>query len=159
MKAKNKQASGQNRMFKYLLTDGRTQIIGLEIQPLYSINLERTLPGSKLLLMGPIEVRRGIWLLKQTNIRLLWENTDKPKMVPKMGFSEANQSILKPKAQLMLMQKAKEGFKQAQEDSEMRDEQDGEGNETTDQTQARTQQAQVNYNEHFDKFEKKVSGM
>ena len=64
MKAKNKQASGNNRMFKYLLTDGRTQIIALEIQPLYTIQLERTQPGSKILLIGPIEVRRGIWLLK-----------------------------------------------------------------------------------------------
>lgn len=76
MKAKNKQASGHNRLFKYLVTDGRTQVIGLEIQPLYSINIERTLPGSKLLFIGPIVVRRGIWLLKQSNIKVVWENTD-----------------------------------------------------------------------------------
>ena len=85
MKAKNKQASGNNRMFKYLFTDGRTQIIAL-----YSIQLERTQPGSKILLIGPIEVRRGIWLLKQNNIKMLWENSSLPKMVPKLGFAEAN---------------------------------------------------------------------
>ena len=55
------------------------------------------------MLIGPIEVRRGIWLLKQTNIRMLWENNEQAKMVPKMGFAEANQAILKPKAQIMLL--------------------------------------------------------
>ena len=63
---------------------------------MYSVQLERTLPGSKLLLIGPIEVRRGIWLLRQSNVRILWENTDQAKMVPKMGFTEANQAILQP---------------------------------------------------------------
>lgn len=112
MKAKNKQASGNNRLFKYLLTDGRTQVIALEMQPLHSVQLERSLPGSKILLIGPIEVRRGIWLLKQNNIKMLWENRDEAKMVPKMGFAKANQAILQPNAQLALMQKAKEGFKE-----------------------------------------------
>ena len=123
---KSKHKSGQNRLFKYLLTDGRVQIIAIEVQPIYGVNLERTLPGSKLLLVGPIQVRRGIWLLKQANVRVLWENQDQPKMVPKMGFTEANQAILKPKAQLDLMKKAKEGFKDdldaQKKDSEMHDE-------------------------------------
>lgn len=66
-------------------------------------------------MIGPIEVRRGIWLLKQANIKMLWENTELPRMVPKMGFAEANQAILKPRAQLMLFQRAKQGFKNAVE--------------------------------------------
>ena len=64
LKAKDRRANGTNRLFKYLMTDGRTQVIALEAQPLHCIQLERTLPGSKLLFIGPIEVRRGIWLLK-----------------------------------------------------------------------------------------------
>lgn len=90
-------------------------------------------------------------------------------MVPKMGFSEANQAILKPKAQIMLLKRAQEGFKESEaeaqqaksEDEEMKDEsKDGrtknENNETS-QANANESEAkltQANYNEHFDQFEK-----
>ena len=63
-------------------------------------------------------------------------------MVPKMGFNDANQAILKPKAQIALMKKAKDGFaediKANDEDTEMEESRQenrgdvaGSGNETS----------------------------
>ena len=47
----------------------------MEIETLRDLDLQRTLPGTKLRIYGPIEVRRGIWMLKRANVELLWHNT------------------------------------------------------------------------------------
>jgi hypothetical protein len=81
-------------MFKYLLTDGKREIVALEIEPLFCISLERTLPGSKLRLIGPIEVRRGIWMLRRPNVELMWANTSNKTMIKNINFVDANAAIL-----------------------------------------------------------------
>ena len=63
-------------MFKFLLTDGCTEIIAIELEKLAYIKLEKTNPGSKLKLTGKIEVRRGIHMLRNSNIEVIWNNED-----------------------------------------------------------------------------------
>lgn len=85
----------KNRLFKYLLTDGVREIVALELEPIHQISLEGFLPGSKLRLIGPIEVRRGIWMLKRPNVETLWSNEIDKNMVPKtVNFTAANTAIL-----------------------------------------------------------------
>jgi hypothetical protein len=59
-------------MYKYLLTDGMSNFIACELEHLSGIEIRKTLPGSKLRLHGPIEVRRGIWMLRKSNVELLY---------------------------------------------------------------------------------------
>ena len=68
-------------MFKYLFTDGQTEIIAVELEPIRELSTESTLPGTKIRLIGPIDVRRGIWLLKRNNVEVLWANTGKDNLV------------------------------------------------------------------------------
>lgn len=77
-------------MHKYLLTDGKVDIIACETECIKEIDIFKTLPGSKVRIYGPIEVRRGIWMLKRGNMELVWTNSDN-KMVKKHTFHEANQ--------------------------------------------------------------------
>ena len=77
-------------MYKYLLTDGRVEIIACELECIKEIDITKTLPGSKIRIYGPVEVRRGIWMLKRGNVELLWTNTD-AKMIKKHTFHQANQ--------------------------------------------------------------------
>lgn len=56
------------RMFKYLLTDGEHDIIAIESEPLTFLKIDKALPGTKIRLTGPIEIRRGIWLLQPHNV-------------------------------------------------------------------------------------------
>lgn len=69
-------------------------MIALEIEPLRDLDIQKTLPGTKLRLYGPIEVRRGIWLLKKSNVELLWHNTTIKDLVGNQTFELANQLIL-----------------------------------------------------------------
>ena len=82
------------RLYKFLLTDGRAEVIALEIEPLRDLDIQKTLPGTKLRLYGPIEVRRGIWLLQKSNVELLWHNTAIKDLVGTQSFDLANQLIL-----------------------------------------------------------------
>ena len=63
-------------MLKYLLTDGTTEIIAIELEKIAYIHLENTLVGSKLRLCGNIEVRRGIHMLRNSNVEVLWSNKE-----------------------------------------------------------------------------------
>jgi hypothetical protein len=38
--------------------------------------MEMTKPGSKLKLIGNIEVRRGIYMLRNCNVEIAWNNYD-----------------------------------------------------------------------------------
>ena len=57
------------------------QIIAVELEPIRELSAESTLPGTKIRLIGPIDVRRGIWLLKRNNVEVLWANTGKDNLV------------------------------------------------------------------------------
>ena len=63
-------------MFKYLLTDGKTEIIAIELEKLAYIHLESCQVGTKLKLTGKIEVRRGVHMLKNVNVEVVWVNHD-----------------------------------------------------------------------------------
>ena len=52
------------------LTDGTQSVQAVEYVPLPQLNLD-THPGSKILIMGPVECRRGVFLLRPNNLRLL----------------------------------------------------------------------------------------
>lgn len=80
-------------MYKYLLTDGKIDVIACELEPLKEIDLAKTQPGSKVRVYGPVEVRRGVWMLKRGNVELLWTNQD-PKMIGKCSFLEVNRKLL-----------------------------------------------------------------
>jgi hypothetical protein len=43
---------------------------------LKDLSFDGTLAGTKLKLKGPIEVRRGLYLLKNQNVDLVWANKD-----------------------------------------------------------------------------------
>ena len=62
---------------KFLLTDGKKEIIGMEASPLRDIDFDVLLPGTKFRLYGPIIVRRGIWFIEPGNIEILWANNGK----------------------------------------------------------------------------------
>ena len=55
------------------------------------------LPGSKIILKGPIETRRGIYMLKNVNVELKWTNND-PKMIGHCSFNNAEMAILGKKS-------------------------------------------------------------
>lgn len=61
---------------------------------LRDIEITRTLPGTKIRLYGPIEVRRGVWLLKRSNIEIMWQNLTNKDLIPQQSFDYANQLIL-----------------------------------------------------------------
>ena len=95
-------------MFKYLFTDGQTEIIAVELEPIRELSAESTLPGTKIRVIGPIDVRRGIWLLKRNNVEVLWANTGKDNLVidkSLQNFDRATNAILKPKEHFELMKK------------------------------------------------------
>jgi hypothetical protein len=91
---KKKYCAPSQRLYKYLLTDGKTEVIALEIEAIRDIEILKTLPGTKIRLYGPIEVRRGIWLLKRANVELLWHNIAIKDLVGPQTFEKANQLIL-----------------------------------------------------------------
>ena len=63
---KKKYNSNQNRMMKLIMTDGLNKYDAIEYEKLSNIgNFEE---HQVFILKGPIEVRRGILLLKQSNL-------------------------------------------------------------------------------------------
>ncbi len=49
------------------------------------------------MLVGDIEVRRGIYLIKSYNVKILWNNKDDIKVVGSgSSFNNATNAILKP---------------------------------------------------------------
>eukprot|EP00347_Sterkiella_histriomuscorum_P004743 403359277 len=111
--AKKRNNKEQNRMFKLLLTDGKTDIIAIELEKIYSLNLDNTQIGSKLRLQGVIEVRRGIYMLRNDNVEVLWNNKENPqfKTTGSTGFNQITESLLNPKSfeRKGLLQKRKRG--------------------------------------------------
>ena len=100
--AKKKGAWGgkeQNRMFKYLLTDGKTEIMAVELEKIAFIHLDSCQVGSKLRLTGRIEVRRGIHMIKNANVEVVWANKEPGfKTTGCTSFTFIQKLILNPKA-------------------------------------------------------------
>ena len=78
---------------KLLLTDGRDEVMAVENEPLWAIELQKTLPGTKIRVFGPIEVRRGLWLLRESNLELMWHNTEDKEMVQGKTFAQVKQKV------------------------------------------------------------------
>lgn len=87
-----------NRFLKFLLTDGISDIIAIEHEKLKDISINSTLPGSKIKLIGPIEVRRGIYFLRNNNIELVFGNSDENLKIlnTNKSFNDASTAILNP---------------------------------------------------------------
>ncbi|KDR08209.1 RecQ-mediated genome instability protein 1 [Zootermopsis nevadensis] len=63
------------RMLQLTLCDGIQSIKGIEYRPIMSLN-EQILPGYKVLVIGPVECRRGVLLLEQHNLEILGGEVD-----------------------------------------------------------------------------------
>ncbi|CAH2092598.1 unnamed protein product [Euphydryas editha] len=59
-----------HRMLKLHMTDGVQIVTGIEYEPMRNLSLDVT-PGSKVLVKGPVECRRGTLLLRENCIELL----------------------------------------------------------------------------------------
>ncbi|KAJ2945417.1 hypothetical protein O0L34_g228 [Tuta absoluta] len=59
-----------HRMIKLHLTDGVQEISAIEYRPMRNLSCDIT-PGCKALIKGPVECRRGLLLLTESNIELL----------------------------------------------------------------------------------------
>ncbi|CAB0005846.1 unnamed protein product, partial [Nesidiocoris tenuis] len=66
--------SGTSRLLKLEITDGVTTVTGFEYAPIPAIT--RCVPGEKILLIGPIEARKGALFLKPENITVLGGEVD-----------------------------------------------------------------------------------
>lgn len=62
------------RTLKMEITDGVTTVIGFEDHPIPEIKL--AIPGEKAVLSGPIEVRKGVLMLKPANVTILGGEVD-----------------------------------------------------------------------------------
>ena len=58
------------RMLQLCITDGHTDSVAIEYQPIPMLNQDMT--GAKLLISGPFEVRLGIFLLRANNVQVIW---------------------------------------------------------------------------------------
>lgn len=67
-------------MLKLLMTDGHSDFIAIEMEKLRDLSLD-VFPGTKIKIIGPIEVRRGIYMLRNHNVQVVWANTDNSKMI------------------------------------------------------------------------------
>lgn len=63
------------RMLKMKLCDGVQDVEAIEYQPLHMIN-ENITPGTKVIIMGPVDCRRGIFFLKPANLKVIGGEVD-----------------------------------------------------------------------------------
>ncbi len=63
-------------MLKFILTDGQTEIMAIEMERLAYIYLDSAQAGTKLRLTGKIEARRGIHMIKNSNVEVVWLNKE-----------------------------------------------------------------------------------
>nr|XP_026501003.1 recQ-mediated genome instability protein 1-like [Vanessa tameamea] len=59
-----------HRMIQLYMTDGVQEVTGIEYKPMRNLSLD-VIPGSKVLIKGPVECRRGVILLTENCIELL----------------------------------------------------------------------------------------
>lgn len=87
-----------------MLTDGKSEIIAIEIETLRDIDVYKTLPGTKVRLFGPIEIRRGIWTLRRSNVEIIWHNLLNKELLGPQSFVKANELILGQKEELEILE-------------------------------------------------------
>ncbi|KAK7869487.1 hypothetical protein R5R35_008199 [Gryllus longicercus] len=63
------------RMLKLKMCDGQRQAEAIEYRPLRMLN-EHILPGTKILIIGPVDCRRGVFFLKPENVKLIGGEVD-----------------------------------------------------------------------------------
>ncbi|CDW88392.1 UNKNOWN [Stylonychia lemnae] len=89
----------QNRMLKFLLCDGKIDVLAVELEKIYAINLDNTLPGSKLRLKGRVEIKRGTYLLRSENIEVIWNNKEGGfRTLGNVSFNNITEGLLNPKS-------------------------------------------------------------
>ncbi|XP_028972599.2 tudor domain-containing protein 3 isoform X2 [Esox lucius] len=71
----NEESQGAPRMLRLQMTDGHTNAVGLEFKPLPRISLN-TPPGTKVKLIGTVQVKNGILLLDDSKIAVLGGEVD-----------------------------------------------------------------------------------
>uniref|UniRef100_A0A3Q2D3G7 Tudor domain-containing protein 3 n=1 Tax=Cyprinodon variegatus TaxID=28743 RepID=A0A3Q2D3G7_CYPVA len=71
----HEESQGAPRMLRLQMTDGHTTCVGLELKHLSKISLN-TPPGTKVKLVGTIQVKNGILLLDDSNIHVLGGEVD-----------------------------------------------------------------------------------
>ena len=62
-------------MLKLELTDGKNTIIGMEYTPIACLNT-KIIPGSKIMLNGPLRCINGVLFLEPKNVKLLGGEVD-----------------------------------------------------------------------------------
>lgn len=66
----SRRSKTSKRLLKLFLTDGRNNIIGIELLPIPGLEVD-TLPGSKLVVYSKAQIKRGAVLLSPTNCKFL----------------------------------------------------------------------------------------
>ncbi|XP_025205637.1 recQ-mediated genome instability protein 1-like isoform X3 [Melanaphis sacchari] len=59
-----------HRMLKMMCSDGRQDIVAMEYEPLHCLK-EPFIPGFKIVVIGPVEYRKGVLLLKSSNVHFI----------------------------------------------------------------------------------------
>lgn len=59
-----------HRMLKMMCSDGKQDIVAMEYEPLHCLK-EPFIPGFKIVVIGPVEYRKGVLLLKSSNVHFI----------------------------------------------------------------------------------------
>ncbi|CAL8104110.1 unnamed protein product [Orchesella dallaii] len=79
----------QKRCLHLTMTDGSQQVFGLEMQPIIGLTINMK-PGVKVIVIGPVDCRRGIIHLKPNNIKVIGGEVEDFKDTNKMERILAN---------------------------------------------------------------------
>ncbi|XP_034048854.1 tudor domain-containing protein 3 isoform X2 [Thalassophryne amazonica] len=71
----HEESQGAPRMLRLQMTDGHTNCVGLEFKPLSKISLN-TPPGTKVKLLGTVQIKNGLLLLDDSKISVLGGEVD-----------------------------------------------------------------------------------
>ncbi|CBZ51145.1 conserved hypothetical protein [Neospora caninum Liverpool] len=75
-KARTKLAPSEHRCLKLILSDGHETLAAVEYRKIAAFSATTLQRGAKLLLFGAPEVRRGLVLLQEANVRVVWGGAD-----------------------------------------------------------------------------------
>nr|PIM03660.1 hypothetical protein TGCOUG_234600 [Toxoplasma gondii COUG] len=75
-KTRTKLAASEHRCLKLLLSDGRASVAAVEYRRIPALSAAALQRGAKLLLCASPEVRRGVLLLQEANVRVVWGGSD-----------------------------------------------------------------------------------
>ncbi|KEP67206.1 UNVERIFIED_CONTAM: hypothetical protein HHA_234600 [Hammondia hammondi] len=75
-KTRTKLAASEHRCLKLLLSDGHASVAAVEYRRIPALSPAALQRGAKLLLFASPEVRRGLVLLQEANVRVVWGGSD-----------------------------------------------------------------------------------